>query len=228
MNNIVVSSKSWHRNYIREIEQRTNSNIVYIEKQELLLKNFLEEYQPRYVFFPHWSYIITPEIYENFECVIFHMTDLPFGRGGSPLQNLIVREIYETKLSALRCNQELDAGDIYMKKKLSLWGSAEEIYLRAAELTKEMIIELIQKDIKPEPQRGAQAIFKRRTPLESDISKLNDLGRIFDYIRMLDADQYPNAFLNTEQLHMEFTRASLKNGYIQADVKIKLRTDKDE
>ncbi len=31
------------------------------------------------------------EIFENWACVVFHMTDLPYGRGGSPLQNLIVR-----------------------------------------------------------------------------------------------------------------------------------------
>ena len=72
------------------------------------------------------------------------MTDLPFGRGGSPLQNLIERGIYETKLSALRCCKELDGGDIYLKRPLSLWGTAEEIYLRAAELTKEMMIETVK------------------------------------------------------------------------------------
>ncbi len=37
------------------------------------------ELKPRYVFFPHWSHIIPQDIYENFECVIFHMTDFPFG-----------------------------------------------------------------------------------------------------------------------------------------------------
>ena len=56
------------------------------------------------------------------------MTDLPFGRGGSPLQNLITRGISKTKISALRCNEEIDAGPIYLKRPLSLHGSAEEIY----------------------------------------------------------------------------------------------------
>ncbi len=31
----------------------------------------------------------------KFECVCFHMTDVPYGRGGSPLQNLIIREPQE-------------------------------------------------------------------------------------------------------------------------------------
>ncbi len=49
----------------------------------------------------------------NFNCVVFHMTDLPFGRGGSPLQNLISRGIYKTKISAIKVVKEIDAGPIY-------------------------------------------------------------------------------------------------------------------
>jgi methionyl-tRNA formyltransferase len=59
-----------------------------------LAVEMLAALDPRYVFFPHWSHRIDSAIFERFECVIFHMTDLPFGRGGSPLQNLIARGIY--------------------------------------------------------------------------------------------------------------------------------------
>src|SRR4051812_3973566 len=69
----------------------TNPKALTVEK--------LARLRPRYVFFPHWSWIIKPEIYDSFECVVFHMTDLPFGRGGSPLQNLIVSGVYRTKIS---------------------------------------------------------------------------------------------------------------------------------
>jgi len=50
------------------------------------------------------------------------MTDLPFGRGGSPLQNLIVRGFTHTKLSALRVEKGLDTGDIYLKEDLEQYG----------------------------------------------------------------------------------------------------------
>jgi methionyl-tRNA formyltransferase len=60
------------------------------------------------------------------------MTDLPFGRGGSSMQNLISRGICQTKLSAIQCVEEIDAGDIYLKKDFSLKeGSAKELYLKA-------------------------------------------------------------------------------------------------
>ena len=47
------------------------------------------------------------EIIRNYECICFHETDLPFGRGGSPIQNLIVRGFKTTKISAIKmiCKQ---------------------------------------------------------------------------------------------------------------------------
>ena len=220
MSIIIVSNKEWHRKYVKEIATRTNKDVIYIDNKECITHDYLNKLQPEWVFFPHWSYIIPAEVYENMNCVIFHMTDLPFGRGGSPLQNLKARGIYETKLSALKCTAQLDAGDIYIKQPLSLWGTAEEIYLRAAELTKEMIIQIVKEKPQLHKQQGEPVVFRRRKPSEGDIGKLKSLSEVFDYIRMLDADTYPPAFLDKNNLHIEFTRASLKEGYILADAKI--------
>lgn len=220
MSIIIVSNKEWHRKYVKEIATRTNKDVIYIDNKECITYDYLHTLQPEWVFFPHWSYIIPAEVYENMNCVIFHMTDLPFGRGGSPLQNLIARGIYETKLSALKCTAQLDAGDIYIKQPLSLWGTAEEIYLRAAELTKEMIIQIVKEKPQLHKQQGEPVVFRRRKPSEGDVGKFKSLSEVFDYIRMLDADTYPPAFLDKNNLHIEFTRASLKEGYILADAKI--------
>ena len=228
MNIVIVSNKAWHRKFVSEIEQRTGESIIYIEnKAEVTCENLLR-FSPRLIFFPHWSHIIPVEIYEKFICIVFHMTDVPFGRGGSPLQNMIARGIYETKLSAIRCGMELDAGDVYMKQPLSLWGTAEEIYLRAAELTKEMMIALIRDDIKPVPQTGEPVIFRRRKPEEGDISQLVSLPSVFDYIRMLDADTYPAAFLDAGLLHLEFSRASLREDCVLAEVRISMRVTEED
>lgn len=224
----IASNKAWHRKFVREIETRTGEKVIYIEDKADVNRENLSRLSPRLIFFPHWSHIIPAEVYETFTCIIFHMTDVPFGRGGSPLQNLIARGIYETKLSAIKCGKELDAGDVYMKRPLSLWGTAEEIYLRAAELTKEMMIELCREDVTPVPQIGKPVIFRRRKPGEGDISELDSLKSVFDYIRMLDADTYPAAFLNVGRLHLEFSRASLRENHILADVKIAMRRGQED
>ncbi|OKO76732.1 hypothetical protein AC629_32510 [Bradyrhizobium sp. NAS80.1] len=88
--------------------------ITVTSKSDLTL-DLLRPLAPRYVFFPHWSSIVPKPILAAYECVCLYMTDAPFGRGGSPLQSLIDHGIRETKLSALRMTEQLDAGPLYVK-----------------------------------------------------------------------------------------------------------------
>jgi len=133
---VVATIKSWNIQNFKHLRDKFSENydFILIENQSELSYQYLADLSPRFVFFPHWSWIIPNKIYDNFECVLFHMTDLPFGRGGSPLQNLIVRGFENTKISALQVSEELDAGLIYLKKDLSLHGTAEEIFLRASDI----------------------------------------------------------------------------------------------
>lgn len=221
MNVIAISNNLYDNTNLFNKEDcffiRTKSELTY---------EYLKEINPKYVFFPHWSYIIPKEIYENFNCVIFHMTDLPFGRGGSPLQNLIERGIYETKISAIKCVKELDAGDIYLKKDFSIKeGAASDIYLRAAILVSAMIDEIIDKNPIPTPQKGEVTEFKRRTPEMSEIRALKDINKIYDYIRMLDAPGYPKAYLENENIKYEFFDAKIEDGKLLAQVEIKVKND---
>src|SRR6202030_3280786 len=99
------------------------------------------------------------------------------------------------KISALKCTASLDAGPVYLKRSLALCGSATEIYIRASELIEDMIAEIVNTSPEPKEQQGEPTIFLRRTQKEGNIAELNDLRQIYDYIRMLDAEGYPNAFL---------------------------------
>lgn len=196
--------------------------IKFINQKDELSLQELNQWAPKYIFFPHWSFIIPNEIFNNFECIVFHMTDLPFGRGGSPLQNLISRGITTTKISALRVNEGLDTGDIYLKKDLELFGRAVEIYQRAAEIISQMIFQIINLELNPTKQKGTVVTFSRRTPEESNIYYISDLKKMFDFIRMLDAPGYPKAFLDTPHFKLEFENVSkLSDGDLSAKVTFK-------
>lgn len=223
MSIVIADSRRLYNDFAGQIKKKLNMAVYLLTEKNKLNFEFLNEKKPAYIFFTHWSYIIPEEIFSQFNCVIFHMTDLPFGRGGSPLQNLISREIYETKISAIQCIKELDAGPIYLKKSLSLQGNAEEIYIRANKIMFNMILEIIERKLLPQAQMGAPVIFKRRLPIESNIEGLPDLEKIFDYIRMLDADGYPKAFLEIGNIRLEFCRASFKGDKILADVEIRIK-----
>ena len=206
---VIATLKSWNIRLTHELKQKRKNDDFHIftSKDELSFDE-LSIIKPDFIFFPHWSYIIPCVIYENYKCVVFHMTDLPFGRGGSPLQNLITRGVTETKISAIAITAEIDAGDIYMKEPLSLHGSAEEIYKRASEIIfRKMIPHILDNRPTPTPQVGETIVFERRTPEMSELSQSMTINQIYDYIRMLDAEGYPKAFLKFGNYYMRFTRA---------------------
>ena len=204
-----------------KIFKKNNKNYHFIFNKNKLSTQKLQKIKPKYIFFVHWSNIIPDYIYSKYTCIIFHMTDLPFGRGGSPLQNLISRGIYNTKISAIRCEKEIDSGKIYLKKNLLIKnGSAKEIYLKSGKIIKKMIDEICKKNIIPKPQEGEVIFFKRRTKEQSEINNLDTLKKIYDQIRMLDCDGYPNAFFNFQGFNYSFKNAKLKKNAIIANVKI--------
>ena len=224
---VIATTKQYNiDNYFKYIKDRYSSTLI-TDKDELNIKN-IKSLNPDFIFFPHWSWIIPDEIYENFECVIFHMTDLPFGRGGSPLQNLIVMGEKDTKISALKATKELDSGDIYMKENLSLDGKAIEIYERASKIIFEkMIDKIINNTPKLTSQSGEIIEFKRRSPMQSDIQELQTLEKIYDYIRMLDAPSYPHAFVQTKNFKIEFKDALHNGDILECKAIISLK-DKNE
>lgn len=217
---VVAGCKRWNRRLFDESLCSLPGQWRYIDSPSELSPDALREISPRYIFFLHWSWKVPDEIVEQFECVCFHMTDVPYGRGGSPLQNLILRGRRETKLTALRMSREFDAGPVYCKEPLSLEGGAEEIYLRAGRLSAKMIQHIIQDQPKPQPQQGTVVNFKRRRPEESEVGKPASLEELHDFIRMLDAEGYPRAFLHHAGFRFEFSRSALYDGRIVADVTI--------
>jgi methionyl-tRNA formyltransferase len=159
--------------------------IVVTEKSDLTI-GLLAAVKPRYVFFMHWSWLVAKEIVNTYECVCFHMTDVPYGRGGSPLQNLISRGASETRLSALRMEKEVDAGPVYAKWPMSLAGKASDIYRRAACLSVDAIAWMIVENPTPRPQTGEPTHFARRSPDESRLPKGGTVSTLYDHIRMHD------------------------------------------
>ncbi len=218
---VVAGSKPWNRRIFDTSIRTLPGRWVFVEDRCDLSASRLAEIGPRFVFFLHWSWIVPSEITDTFECVCFHMTDLPFGRGGTPLQNLIIRGLTDTVVTAFRMTSELDAGPVYLKHPLSLEGSAEEIYLRATETAAEMIARIAATEPKPSAQTGEVTTFRRRTPAESEITaEIDDLTGLHDHIRMLDADGYPHAFIRIGKLRFSFRRSVKGDDSLRADVEI--------
>lgn len=222
---VIAASRSWYRGVAERLSARVPGKFSSVSVPNELTFENLSPFHPEWVFFPHWSTRIPKNIHEAFPCVVFHMTALPYGRGGSPLQNLIARGHRETVISAIVVTDEIDAGDIYLQRPLSLSGSATEIMNRAAAIIETMIAEMIETDPIPVPQTGEPVRFVRRVPAESALNVDMSLDAVYDHIRMLDAEGYPRAFLEIGSLRFEFTSASHHPEFVHAEVRITPRAD---
>lgn len=203
----------------RRIEKESHVNVTRVHNPEEL-HLFCEENEGNTLFFPHWSWILPEPIYTNRECIMFHMTDLPYGRGGTPLQNLIARGVKDTKITAFKCEKEIDAGPIYTKKAMSLAGNADQILSTAANIVGEMIIEILIARPAPYPQVGEAVYFDRRKPHESRIDWGLAPNELYDHIRMLDADYYPRAFMQMASYNIEFSNVAQERNGLTATVTI--------
>ena len=227
---LIATIKDWNINNFYEFKKKFEDkyNLYLITNKDDLIYQNVKELNPKYIFFPHWSWLIPNEIYENYECILFHMTDLPYGRGGSPLQNLITNKIYNTKITAIKVSKELDEGDIYLKEDFDISkGSAKEIYENASNLIfKKLIPNIIKKNIVPKKQEGDIVLFKRRTPEQSNIKTLNDISinNLYDFIRMLDAPSYPKAYIELDNLKIELFEVIIKDGKLEG----RFEVSKDE
>lgn len=223
---IVAGIKEWNRRDFDALVKGRPEEWIYVATEEELT-NVLRHKSPRYIFFLHWNWRVPMDIWSRFECVCFHMTDVPYGRGGSPLQNLIAAGHEQTVVSALRMVGEMDAGPVYAKRPLSLDGRAEQIYIRAGGVCIDIIRWMVANEPTPVAQAGEAVVFKRRRPEQSELPAAGDLKGIYNHIRMLDAPSYPPAFVLHGEFQLDFFNAQLTNNGVIARVVIKKRSEKD-
>ena len=162
---------------------------------------------PKIIFFIHWSKKIPSEIFKRFLCIQFHASNLPKFKGGSPIQNQIIRGIKKTKITAFKVSNIIDSGDICKKKNLDLNGTAMQIYKKMEKISINMIRELVRrKKIKFNKQTGKSSFFKRRKASESNLLslKIMNIKNMYNFIRMLDAHDYPKAYLDIKKYKILF------------------------
>ena len=219
---LLLSSRPWNSALAQRLSRQLDRPVESIAKPAELTSEAVAMIDPQWIFVPHWSHWIPESIWGSWPTVIFHMTDLPYGRGGSPLQNLIQRGHNSTMLTALRCGGDLDAGDIYLKQPLSLHGSAEEIFLRADGLIEQMIEQIVREEPMAIAQQGETVLFSRRSPAQSNLAHCpeGDMSAWCDKIRMLDAEGYPHAFLEMHGMRLELRRVCQRSDGLHADVRI--------
>jgi methionyl-tRNA formyltransferase len=216
---VIAYSRDWFKIYPKSDEFKKLELIEITNKNDLILEN-LERINPKYVFFAHWNWRVDPEIFETFECIVFHTAPLPYGRGGSPIQNLIIRGVNKAPVCALKMTDVLDGGPIYDSQKISLDGNINEIFSRIARSVEELIIKICKANPTPLPQKGAVVTFQRLSYADNELSQKHTINELYDRIRMVDGGGYKRAYIYFGDHKIEFSEAKIENNELLARIRI--------
>ena len=219
---VIANSKNW---FTLNDKVKNLHDIYHFSCKENFTYSKIKSIYPDLIFFPHWNWIVPKEIYSNYKCIVFHTAPLPYGRGGSPIQNLILKGFRKVPVCALKMVKELDAGPIYAKKNINLNGPLSQILFRLNKAVNYLISELICDLPQPKEQHGETFTFKRLNKKDNLIPDNISLNDIFDRIRMLDDSSYPNPFINYGNFIIEFNNAEIVKDQIICKSKIILKKD---
>ena len=205
---VIANSQSWFQ-ISKKISELDSTVIAEVKDNESLI-SIVEALQPDFIFAPHWNFFIPESVTGKYETVIFHTAPLPLGRGGSPIQNLILSGYSSAPVNALKATSDLDAGPIFAKQEISLEGNLSQIFERLNRAANSLIFQILTNKLEPIEQVGEPTYFRRRSPEQSEIKfQGQSPAEIYNHIRMLDADGYPRAFIRAGEYTLEFSRPAL-------------------
>ena len=90
-----------------------------------------------------------------------------------------------------------------------------------------MALTIVVSDPTPTEQTGEVTRFYRRIPEQSRIEPSMSLEQVYDHIRMLDEEGYPNAYINVGALDVKFKNARFSNGEVVGSFKICERNENE-
>lgn len=201
-----------------------SDEIVFLAGSPLTFDRALAELVD-HIFLIFWSWRLAVTTIPVARPIGFHMTALPYGRGGSPLQNLVAMGVTHTELCMLELTDELDAGPVLDRQSLCIEGPADEVYARVGLLACQRIRAYLDSGCSwpAKSQTGVPVEFRRRVPAQSELPREGELANLLRHIRMLDAEGYPHAFVEHGAFRLQLRRATLRGERIIADCEIEVQ-----
>jgi len=174
---------------------------VWIGKQYVFNKIYDEAAAMHYdiVFVLGVTKILKKEILKsNSLLLVVHESNLPEGRGFSPLQWQILEGKNVISACLLEVTEEVDSGPIFDKIEISLDGT--ELYLEIRKKQAAATIDLVQRFLDkhpnhdPKKQIGKPTFYRKRTALDSKLDIDKTLREQFNLLRIANNEDWPAFF----------------------------------
>jgi len=130
--------------------------------------------------------------------IVVHASDLPSGKGFSPLQWQILEGKSEIVLTLFEVVEKVDAGPFYIKNSIHFEGTEllEDLRKVMAQKIIEMCLEYVDRfgQLTPIEQEGEETFYKRRTSIDDQLDPNKTIQEQFNLFRIADNDKFPLKF----------------------------------
>jgi methionyl-tRNA formyltransferase len=195
--NVLCNDKnSWFWSYEEQFTQKLINNghkvSIYSSEKDLLNGDLA-------IFISCTKIISKDGLLKNSSNIVCHPSDLPKGKGFSPIAWEILEGLNEITFTLFEANEGIDDGDFYFKEKVFLKGDELNDDLRKiqANTTFNLIYKYVSQFPKNKsyPQNGNETFYTRRTTQDSELDLNKTINEQFNLLRIVDNDLYPAFFI---------------------------------
>lgn len=197
---ILIDKSSWANKFeiiIKKKLKRFSKNIKILNHHNKLKNNYDVN-----IIFSYFKKIPNKFLKKSKLNLVPHESDLPNGKGMSPLTWQILKNGKEVVFSLIEASSKIDNGKIYYKKKVKipkylLFEDIKKIQLKNNLLLIQKILNFLKKNQKPPPKKsgvGKSSFFKKRTPKDSKLDINLSIKDQFNLLRVCDNENYPPFF----------------------------------
>lgn len=195
MNIVILSAQnSWINPFIERL-------LDHLKGHDIAWRHEPEDLSGDVCFLLSWERIVPTEFRKRFgHILIVHASDLPEGRGMSPLTWQILEGRNEITVSLLAAEDKVDCGDIYAQERLVYKGNEllAELQKGIGEATINLCAGFVQRltsgFLTPRPQVGEPTYYRWRKSEDSRFDPEKSIASQFDLFRVVDNEKYPAFF----------------------------------
>jgi methionyl-tRNA formyltransferase len=194
---IVTNRGSWKSDYLGELTKHWTANGHSVST----VHDIQEIPEGDLLFILGCTSILSPEILlRNTHNVVVHESDLPKGRGWTPIAWLVEGGSNRIPLTMIEAEKRVDAGPVYLRSEVSLEGHELVNEIRA--LVMREIIEMCKRFVEnyrevlrtARDQEGQPTYFARRSRESSKLNPDMTIAKQFNKLRIVDNQRYPAFF----------------------------------
>ena len=147
--------------------------------------------------------------YNDYNLVV-HESDLPYGKGWSPLTWQVLEGKCKIPITLFEAAETVDSGRIYAQGVIELNGNEllSEIKHKQGLKTIDLILKFINNfPMEGKKQEGKETFYKKRTVKDSELDIHKTIADQFDLLRISDNERYPaHFFINGVKYLLKITK----------------------